>query len=138
MNMEMVVEHGGGKVVTATIGDIVIKTDQSVESGGSGSAPEPFTLFLASIGTCAGIYVYSFCQSRNIPTKGIRIVTKMHPHETKPLIGKFQMDIQLNDDFPEKYRKAVIRSASLCAVKKHLMDPPEFEIFTTTPQEKID
>jgi ribosomal protein S12 methylthiotransferase accessory factor len=47
------VSFPGGKKVIAQMGDKLIATDQSVESGGEGSAPEPFTLFLASLATCA-------------------------------------------------------------------------------------
>ena len=52
-----------GKKVDVDTGDFVIKTDQSVKSGGDASAPPPFDLFLASIGACSGIYVLSFCQT---------------------------------------------------------------------------
>ena len=53
--MEFRITLGENKRVDAHVGDFLIKTDQSVKMGGDGSAPEPFTLFLASIGTCAGI-----------------------------------------------------------------------------------
>ena len=35
-------------------------------------------------------------------------------------------------DFPEKYKEAVINSANLCAVKKHLQKPPVIEVYTKT------
>ena len=56
----------GGKRVDAQVGPYLIQTDQPKDEGGDGTAPEPFMLFLASIGTCAGIYVLGFCQSRGI------------------------------------------------------------------------
>ena len=34
----------------------------SFSGGGQGSAPTPFATFLASMGTCAGIYVLGFCK----------------------------------------------------------------------------
>ncbi len=37
----------------------------------------------------------------------------------------------LPESFPEKYRGAVIQSANLCAVKKHMETPPEFNVFTS-------
>ena len=46
------------------------------------------------------------------------------------LIDKIKLDIILPEGFPEKYKKAVINSANLCAVKKHLENPPQFEIST--------
>ena len=68
MKSEMIVTFGGGKKVNAEFNGFTIATDQAIYAGGEGAAPEPFSLFLASIGTCAGIFVLSFCQSRGIPT----------------------------------------------------------------------
>ncbi|NTU53847.1 MAG: osmotically inducible protein C [Chlorobiaceae bacterium] len=132
MSKDLIVSFAGGKKVNADFRGFTIETDQSEYAGGEGSAPEPFTLFLASIGTCAGIFVLSFCQSRQIPTEGIRLVQS---HEAKPDgrgIGKITLTIELPPDFPEKYKDAVISAANLCAVKKHIMEPPVFEVRTET------
>jgi putative redox protein len=132
MSNDLIVTFGGGKKVNAEFRGFTIKTDQSVAAGGEGSAPEPFTLFLASIGTCAGIYIYSFCQSREIPTDGIRIVQSHEPKPSGRGIGKITLTVELPPDFPEKYKDAVINAANLCAVKKHIMEPPVFEVITET------
>jgi len=44
---------------------------------------------------------------------------------------KMSINLRLPEGFDEKYRKAVVRSMDLCSVKKHMMDPPEFEITTS-------
>ncbi|MGF1585375.1 MAG: OsmC family protein [Bacteroidales bacterium] len=126
--MEMIISLEDGKKVNAFYKEMVIKTDQPVRSGGEASAPEPFTLFLASIGTCAGIYVKSFCDQRGIPTDNIKLVQSMTYNQEKKMIGKISIDIQLPAGFPEKYKEAVIKAADLCAVKKHLADPPEITV----------
>jgi ribosomal protein S12 methylthiotransferase accessory factor len=46
------------------------------------------------------------------------------------MIGKIDLEIQVPPEFPEKYHDSLVRSAELCAVKKHLERPPEFEVFT--------
>ncbi len=132
MVKEMIVYSAGGKRLNARIDGIEISTDQSVASGGEGSAPEPFQLFLASLGTCAGVYVFNFCQAREIPTEGIELKTRFLFDPQKRLCTKVEIEIQLNDTFPEKYKKAVVRAANLCAVKKHLMDPPEVSVFASS------
>ncbi|GAB4422717.1 MAG: OsmC family protein [Anaerolineae bacterium] len=123
--MEMEIVFPGGLRVDAIAGDMVIPTNQD------GSAPAPFGLFLASIGTCAGIYVLSFCQQRGLPTDNLRIIQRMHSNPFTRMIEKIELDIQLPPDFPEKYKEAVIRAAELCAVKKHLEQPPAFEVYTS-------
>lgn len=126
--MKMEVFFEDGKKVNARYNGIVIKTDQPLEAGGEGSAPAPFDLFLASIGTCAGIYVKSFCMQRGIPADDIRIIQSMDYDFEKGLIGKINLNIELPDTFPVKYKDAVINVANLCAVKKHLLNPPEIEV----------
>ena len=69
----MEVTFDGGKVITAHLNGHIIRTDQPVDNGGGNSAPAPFDLFLASIGTCAGIYVKSFCDKRQIPTEELKL-----------------------------------------------------------------
>ena len=128
--MDMEITFPGGARVDAEYNGFVIKTDQSWQGGGEGSAPTPFSLFLASIGTCAGIYVLGFCQQRNIPTDEIRIRQSMEFDPATRLIERMHLDIDLPAGFPERYAPALIRSAELCAVKKHLEQPPVFDIRT--------
>lgn len=125
--MELAISFPGGARVDARIGSHTIRTDQSPEAGGEGSAPEPFSLFLASIGTCAGIYVLSFCRRRGLPTDGLRIVQKVERDPATKMVATVGLDIHLPAGFPEEYREMVIRSAEACAVKKHLESPPRFE-----------
>ena len=132
--MEMEITFPGGARVDASFDGFTLKTDQPIQGGGSGSAPTPFATFLASIGTCAGIYVLGFCQQRGIPTSGIKIMQRMTSDRATGLVGQIDLDIQLPPDFPEKYRAAVIRSAEQCTVKKHLEHPPAFNVYTTTAE----
>lgn len=44
------------------------------------------------------------------------------------MISKITMALTLPEGFPEKYEKAILRSMNLCAVKKHMLTPPEFDI----------
>jgi putative redox protein len=62
---EIKVTFPGGLRVDAEYKGFVIKTDQPVKHGGSGTAPAPFDLFLASIAACAGFYVVAFCRERD-------------------------------------------------------------------------
>jgi len=129
--MEMVIEFPGGARVDAQFGSYTVKTDQPPVGGGVGSAPTPFSIFLASMGTCAGIYVLGFCKQRGFSTEGIRIVQRALPDPVnRGMVGTVEFEIQVPPDFPKKYHDALVRSAEQCAVKKHLEKPPAFEIFT--------
>ena len=129
--MEMVVDFPGGARVDAHFGPHIIMTDQPPMGGGQGSAPTPFATFLASLATCAGIYVLGFCKQRGLNTDGIRLVQRLQSDPFSGLIGKVEIEIQVPSDFPDKYYNALVRSAEQCAVKKHMEQPPEFKVHTT-------
>ncbi len=128
MSSEMIVTLPGGKRVDTQIGKHVIRTDQPVEGGGEDSAPAPFDLFLASIGTCAGIYVAGFCQKRGLPTEGIRIVQRNHSDPETGALVRVELDVLVPAGFPEKYLEALVRVADQCKVKKAIQAQPVFEV----------
>ncbi len=125
--MEITIDFPGGSRVDAHFGSFTVKTDQPPEA----SAPTPFATFLASIGTCAGIYVLGFCRQRGIPSDGLKLIQRLEVDRATGMVTKVLLDIQLPPDFPAKYKEAVIRSAEQCTVKKHLANPPKFEITTS-------
>ena len=128
--MDMVISFPGGAKVDAQFGPYIVETDQPPQGGGQGTAPTPFATFLASLGTCAGIYVLGFCRQRGIPTEGVEIHQSLEVNPLNGMVSKVKLDIQLPPEFPDRYRSAVIRAADQCAVKKHFEQPPTFEITT--------
>jgi len=128
MDREMKISFPGGLRVDAEYKGFVIKTDQPAYSGGDSSAPAPFDLFLASIATCAGIYVLFFCQRREIPTEKAAVVMKTRRNPETKRIEKISIEIQLPPEFPEKYKKAVIKAVDGCSVTAHILNPPVFEV----------
>lgn len=129
--MKMVVTFPGGKRVDAEHEGLTVFTDQSKKNGGEGSAPEPFQLFLASLATCAGIYVLGFCEKRGIPTDGISLVQNAEKNKDTKMYDHISIEIRLPEDFPDRYVNAVIKSANLCLVKKHILTPPSFKTTAT-------
>lgn len=129
--MDMIVDFPGGARVDAHFRGHTLSTDQPAQGGGEDSAPMPFEVFLASIGTCAGIYILGFCRQRGIPTDGVRIVQRNNRNPFTGALEKVGLEIQVPPTFPKQYHSALIRSAELCLVKKTLENPPTFEIATT-------
>ncbi len=128
---EITITLPGGRRVDAQVGAHLVHTDQSREDGGEGTAPTPFQLFLAAIGTCAGIYVQGFCAKRDIPTEGIRIVERPSVDEKKTLV-RVELEVQLPPTFPEKYRDALLRTVEQCSVKRSIHAQPEFQVAAVT------
>ncbi len=124
------VSFPGRTKVTANFENFEVATDQPINEGGMGSAPEPYMLFLSSIVTCAGFYAQSFCRQREISTEGMTMTLDIERNQETRRLEKVKMAIQLPPEFPTKYQKAIIRAAGMCSVKKAIADPPEFEVIT--------
>ena len=128
--MPMEIRFPGGVVVEAVHAGMTMRTDQPEKVGGTGTAPAPFDLFLASIGTCAGFYALRFCQERNIPTDDLGMTMDWERSPESKLITRIRIGLKLPEGFPEKYRAAILRATDQCAVKKHLVEPPKIEVET--------
>ena len=124
--MEMLIDFPGGSRVDAHFRGFTVPTDQPPTA----SAPMPFDLFLASIGTCAGIYVLGFCQQRGLSTDGMQIVQRTHSNPATGMVDEIEIEIHVPPTFPQKYYDSLVRSAELCKVKKHLEKPPQFSVTT--------
>ena len=118
----------GGKRVDAHYDGRTVCTDQSFENGGEATAPEPFDLFWVSQITCIGLYVLEFCTVRNICTEGLGVRLKAEMNAEEKRYHKTNVAITLPKDFPKKYKKAIVRAANLCSVKKHIINPPTYTI----------
>lgn len=126
--MVMKVSFQGGLVVSATAKGHTVRTDQPVSAGGTDTALSPFDLFLASLATCGGLYALRFCQEREIPTDGLGLTLETIRDPEGKRIATIRMELQTPPGFPEKYRQAIVRAVDHCAVKRHIVEPPSFEI----------
>lgn len=125
---DMEITFPGGLAVDARYRGHTVHTDQPERAGGGDSGPAPFDLFLASIGTCAGLYALRFCQQRDLPTDGLRLTLETERHPERPAIGTVRLLLDVPEGFPEKYHDAILRAMDQCAVKRHMVEPPEFEM----------
>ncbi len=128
MSNEMKVVFPGGKKVNVLYDGFEIETDQAIDAGGEGSAPEPYDLFLASLAACAGIYSVGFCRRRNLSLEGISVTQRWERDPETRRMATNIITVETPPEFPAKYLKAIERSVHQCAVKKTILDPPEFVV----------
>ncbi|MCB2190514.1 MAG: OsmC family protein [Deltaproteobacteria bacterium] len=124
----MNISLGPNQLVTARWDNFEVSTDQPVSQGGQGNAPSPFELFLASLATCTAFYVLGFCRTRDIPTDDVKLVQRLITSEDGKEEKAIEMEIILPPEFPAKYEKAVVKAASMCHVKKTILNPPEITL----------
>jgi len=119
-----------GMVVEARFDGFSVLTDQPEKNGGRNSAPAPFDLFMASLGTCAGFFALRFCRERELSTEGLKLSIETERDDEKHPLSKVRIAIELPAGFPEKYRQTIIRAIDQCSVKRAMLDPPEFDVVT--------
>ena len=124
----MTVSFPGGVMVDASFKGQTVRTDQPEGAGGTNTAMSPFDLFLASIATCMGFYALRFCQERSLSTDGLRLTLEPIRDEEKKRVATIRIALDLPAAFPDKYRSAIERAVDHCAVKKHILEPPEFQL----------
>ncbi len=129
---EIVITLPGDRRIDALVRGHVVHTDQPVDNGGGDAAPSPYELFLASIGTCAGIFVQGFCAARGIPYQDIRIRQRLGRDESGA-IASVELDVELPASFPDRYRDAVVKAIDGCSVKKTIQAQPRFVVRTEKP-----
>jgi ribosomal protein S12 methylthiotransferase accessory factor len=128
--MELKVTLEQGKKVSTRVGEHVITTDQPSKYGGDDSAPAPYDLFLASIATCAGFYVRSYCDTKGIDPTGIDLTLSLTTDAKTKRVTGFVTTINIPASIPADVHAALRRAAAQCAVKKTIMGQPEFIVET--------
>jgi ribosomal protein S12 methylthiotransferase accessory factor len=131
--MQMKVSFPGNLKVNAEFAGFTVATDQPVLAGGDGSAPAPFDLFLASLATCAGIFMLAFLKQRGLTTEGTGITTTIERDPARGMVSRVGFELHLPPDFPDKYEAAIVRAVEQCSVKRHLHQPPDFKVTLSRP-----
>jgi len=126
--MLFVITFPGRKRVNVEYEGYTIMTDQPIDSGGEGTAPTPFELFMASIGSCAGVYALNFCQSRGIQIDGLKVRLKADYSKEEKRVTAVTILIKLPSGFPNMYKAALRRSVESCTVKRNIQNPPQFQV----------
>lgn len=93
-----------------------------------GPPPSPFDLFVISIGLCAASNVFAFMTRRGYQMSCTRVVLHRHTDKEKKMIDRFTFEVFIPKDFPEKYRRAVVRALDACSVKKHIISKLAFDV----------
>ena len=110
----------GNKKVDVEFNNFTIKTDQTKKNGGDETAPEPFAIFIASLGACAGIYAKSFCDVRKLSTDHMHLFVEVVFKKGQKLMEQVNITLHVDEKFPEKYINPIIKSMTSCAVKNQL------------------
>jgi len=88
----------------------------------------PFLIFLATAGMCSAVYVRAFLQQRGMSLNGVSLTQKMEYNQMTNMVNTIDMIIDLPASFPEKYKETMKKVVAQCPVKRHLAEPPVFNV----------
>ncbi len=109
----------GNKKVNVEVKGFNILTDQKKENGGDASAPTPIDLFLASLGSCSGVFVLNFLKMHLLPET---VYLTLNPiwNINEYVIERIELVIHLPHDFPAGFDHALVEVAKRCLVARHV------------------
>ena len=99
----MKITFEGNKRVKVRVKDFDIWTDQPKEQGGDGSAPTPIDLFLASLGSCSGVFVLNFLKQHALP-ENVYLTLDPVWNINEYVIDKINVVIHVPAGFPKNTR----------------------------------
>jgi len=127
MKKQMTVTFPGGKRVDCQWGTFTVHTDQSERQGGEASAPTPFDLYFAAISTCAGISALEYLLQADLPTAALKVELSATFNPETRRYDRIRIMVTPPPGLDAAQRDALLRETSDCAVKRHILQPPEFE-----------
>lgn len=125
--MKMKVRFPAKMEVDAHYAGLTFRTDQPEHLGGAGAAPVSFDYFLASLGTGAGFCLLRFLRQRNLPVDGVELTLAFESDPDTGHVNRVVIDARLPSTIPHRYETAIARALEQCPVRRHLVDPPEFD-----------
>jgi uncharacterized OsmC-like protein len=112
----------------AVCGGHEVFTDQHAPEGGTDKAMTPAELFIASLGTCIGVYAARFCKRHNLPTEGMKVLMDWTVVKDPVRIGSIKAELQYPHNIPETEKKGLLRMAEACFVHETILHKPEIVV----------
>ena len=112
----------------AACGGHEVFTDQHQPEGGTDKAMTPAELFVASLGTCIGVYATRFLKRHNLPTEGLRVSLDWTNVKDPVRIGSIKAELHYPHDIPEAEKKGLLRMAEACFVHESIIHTPAITV----------
>ena len=125
--MEMNISYKDGKKFIASCRNHEVIIDQPLDNGGKDEGPTPPELFIASLGSCIGVYVLAYCKNAGIKTEGMAINVSWQKAKNPDRIGEIKVDVKLPEDVGKR-KAALLKVAEHCLIHNTILHPPKIEI----------
>ncbi len=126
--MEMKVTYKGGKRFVATTRGHQLTIDQPKERNGSDRGMTPPELFIASLGSCIGVYIVNYCKNVGLNPNDMIVSIDWVLERNPSKISEIKVEITVPKIKDEKRKNAFIRVAHQCTIHKLLIEVPKIGI----------
>ena len=110
----IVVTHDTGARFAIQIRSHELFVDQTLNGGGSDSAPTPIELLGASLASCIAYYVHHFFHTRGLPANALRVEVSPRSARDPHRVESFAVTIFLPADIPDRYLPLIQRVIDAC------------------------
>ena len=90
----------------------------------------PYMIYLATTGMCSAVYVRAFMTQRGMSLENVSLVQSIKYNRMTNMVEEMEVKVELSEDFPTKYNKAIKAVVDQCPVKKHMVEPPAVSVTT--------
>ena len=90
----------------------------------------PYMIYLATTGMCSAVYVKAFMTQRGMSLENVSLVQSLKYNRMTNMVEEMEVKVELSEDFPTKYNKAIKAVVDQCPVKKHMVTPPAVSVTT--------
>ena len=119
------VDFSGKKSFAIKVREHEVITDLPLEQGGDNAAPTPPELFVASIGSCMGIYALSYLKTAGMDSEGLSLSLDWDFDKSKKKIGSIKVTISAPKADLGERKAALISAAEKCLLHNTLYEAPE-------------
>ena len=126
--MEVKVEYLGKRKFKVMARGHEVMTDLPEKGGGDDSAPTPSELFVASVGSCAALFISRYLETAKLDPEGLSVDMDWEFSEDKSKISHINMTVRVPNSELGARKKAVAAAANKCVIHQTLHNCPEIKV----------
>ena len=108
--------------------DFEVVADLPEQKGGDNTAPTPPELFMASLGSCIGVFAASYCDTAGMDSTGMSIDMDWEMAEDGSRVENIEVHLNVPNAELGARKKALLAVAKKCVIHNTLHNPPEITI----------
>jgi putative redox protein len=110
-----------------------VLVDQTINGGGTDSAPTPVELLGAALGSCIAFYVHHFFHARGLPSHGITVSVTQKSACNPNRVESFDVTVGLPSEIPSRYMPLLERVVHSCPAHNTLAPGAEINVVFEAP-----